>query len=112
MPNRATFKDRWSVVQRVFNEDATRSHNLDQKNSGGPRLNPKPRVVAGGTGSVRAIDHGWNARRGRAAIPAPATKTGLYEANRPLVGNAFCPRLDNNGASARLASCSRSVEGL
>jgi hypothetical protein len=31
MPNRAAVEDRWSVVKRVFNEDATRSHNLDRK---------------------------------------------------------------------------------
>jgi hypothetical protein len=37
---------------------------------------------------------------------------GHYEANRPLAGNAFCPRLGAKGASARLASCSRRLEGL
>jgi hypothetical protein len=35
-----------------------------------------------------------------------------YETNKPLLGNAFCPHFGNKGASARLASCSRSVEGL
>jgi len=35
-----------------------------------------------------------------------------YVTNRPLVGKAFCPRVGRKGASARLASCSRRLEGL
>jgi hypothetical protein len=37
---------------------------------------------------------------------------GNYAPNNPLVGNAFCPRLGDKGASTRLASCSRRLEGL
>lgn len=36
---------------------------------------------------------------------------GPYETNRPL-GNGFCPRFGNKGASARRASCSRRLDGL
>jgi hypothetical protein len=35
-----------------------------------------------------------------------------YEPNKPLPGNAFCPRFGSKGASARTASSSRRLEGL
>jgi hypothetical protein len=35
-----------------------------------------------------------------------------YEPNKPLFGSACCPRLGSKGASARIASCSRRLDGL
>ena len=37
---------------------------------------------------------------------------GFYETNNPSLRGAFCPRLGDKGASARLASCSRRLDGL
>ena len=38
---------------------------------------------------------------------SPSRRYLRYETNRPLLGNAFCPRVGRKGASACLASCSR-----
>jgi hypothetical protein len=70
----------------------------------------RSRAERGVPTSDRPIDHGAYAQRGREIIPAPGT-FGHYEANKPIA-NAFCPRFGTKGASARLSSSSRRLEGL
>jgi hypothetical protein len=51
---------------------------------------------------------------GRSTAARASRESGQqpYGANNPLFGNAFCPLLGRNGASARLRSCSRKLGGL
>jgi len=76
-------------------------------------------VAAAGLSLAAAVDRGYVATRFqslfqlgiRGAVRLFLRPSGYYRTNKPL-GNGFCPRLGRNGASARLASSSRRLEGL